>query len=261
MAVDLGKLSISEGDPNKPYVGAVVVREGEVIGSGHRGMTAPGDHAEFGVLKGIDPEQLSGATAFSTLEPCSQRNHPKIPCARRLVEAGVVIVYVGIYDPNPVIYRQGWRILMEAGVKVCDFPTDLRDEIAIDNTLFLSRFKRRGGDADEFTFDYELQGHRYPVQTSIGAFTVEVSHRGFNSIYIYDQQNKVGHARFATSFEQVDDPGALEFNARYVALNIGEIACLRNPRGYFLVQLVNLDLREGRRLVTFRYEVRGGDDS
>jgi hypothetical protein len=108
---------------------------------------------------------------------------------------------------------------------------------------------------------WALQGHRYPVQTSIGAFTVEVSHRGFNSIYIYDQQNNVGHARFATSFEQVDDPGALEFNARYVALNVGDIACLRNTRGYFLVQLVNLDLSEGRRLVTFRYEVRGADDS
>jgi pyrimidine deaminase RibD-like protein len=117
MAVDLGKQS---GDPFNPYVGAVVVKDGKVIGGGHRGMTAPGDHAEFGVLKGLDPAQHNGATVFSTLEPCSQRNHPKIPCAQRLAEAGVAVVYVGIYDPNPVIYRQGWKMLTEAGVRVRD---------------------------------------------------------------------------------------------------------------------------------------------
>src|ERR1700694_3579684 len=107
MAVDLGKKSRSEGDPTKPYVGAVVVKDGKVIGSGHRGMTNPGDHAEFGVLQGISPVDIEGTVVYSTLEPCSKRNHPKIPCAHRLAEAKVSAVYIGIYDPNPVIYRAG----------------------------------------------------------------------------------------------------------------------------------------------------------
>lgn len=116
MAVDLGKRSVSEGDPTKPYVGAVMVREGRVIGTGYRGKTGPGHHAEFGLLQTITEEEAEGAWVFSTLEPCSTRNHPKVPCAQRLVEAGVKDVYIGICDPNPVIYRAGWNILSAGGV-------------------------------------------------------------------------------------------------------------------------------------------------
>jgi pyrimidine deaminase RibD-like protein len=106
LVVDLGKQSVSEADPTKPNVGAVVVQEGEVVGSGYRGMTGSGNHAEYGVLQGIAPELLEGAVVFSTLEPCSNRNHPRIPCAQRFVDARVSAVHIGIYDPNPTIYRQ-----------------------------------------------------------------------------------------------------------------------------------------------------------
>jgi pyrimidine deaminase RibD-like protein len=64
-AVDLGRQSIPENPPTNPYVGAVVVRNGEVIGSGFRGMAGRGTHAEFGVLQDIDPDLLKGATVFS----------------------------------------------------------------------------------------------------------------------------------------------------------------------------------------------------
>jgi len=205
-AVDLGKKSVAKGDPTKPHVGAVVVRNGEVVGSGYRGMAGPGNHAEFGVLQGIAPELLSGAVVFSTLEPCSTRNHPKIPCAQRLADAGVGEVHVGIYDPNPVIYRQGWNILNKAGVALRDFPADLRDEIALDNEAFLARFKTATGDEGEARFDYRLNGGKYTVESSIGDFVVEVGHRGFGSVYVYDHRQNVAEARFATDFAQIDDP-------------------------------------------------------
>ena len=234
LAVDLGKQSISEGDPAKPYVGAVVVQTGEVVGSGYRGMTGPGNHAEFGVLQGIAPELLNGAVVFSTLEPCSQRNHPKIPCAQRLAEAGVREVHIGIYDPNPAIYRQGWNILNRAGVVLRDFPADLRDEIAIDNDAFLGRFKTATGDEGEARFDYRLNDGKYTVESSIGDFVVEVGHRGLGTVYVYDHRGKVAQARFATEFAQIDDPGALDFAKYYAAVGIRQIACIRNPTGYLL---------------------------
>src|ERR1700730_16546030 len=247
MAVDLGRQSISEGDSTKPYVGAVVVQVGEVIGSGYRGMTGSGNHAEFGVLQGMTPESLEGAVVFSTLEPCSTRNHPKIPCAQRLADAKVSEVYIGIYDPNPVIYRQGWKILNEAGVVLRDFSADLRDEIAVDNYAFLARFKTATGDSGEFRFDYPLTGGNYTFETSIGRFVVTVSERGWGSTYLYDETNKVGHPRFATEFDQIDDPGALEFSARYVTLAVGEIACLRSPQGYLLLKLIGAHGNVGNR--------------
>jgi pyrimidine deaminase RibD-like protein len=258
MAVDLGKLSISEGDPTKPYVGAVVVQDGEVVGSGYRGMTAPGHHAEFGVLQGIAPEMLAGAGVFSTLEPCSTRNHPKIPCAQRLVDAKVSEVYIGIYDPNPTIYRQGWNILNKAGISLHDFSADLRDEIAVDNTCFLSRFKTATGDAGEdVRFDFRLNGGKYKLQSSVGDFVVQVGQRGWGSVYVIDHGHHVALARFATEFAQIDDPGALDFANYYASVSIGQIACIRTPTGYLLIQITAVDDRGGRSEVEFRYEVRG----
>lgn len=262
MAVDLGKRSISEGDPTKPYVGAVVVQDGNVVGSGHRGMTAPGHHAEFGVLQGIPPELLEGAVVFSTLEPCSNRNHPKIPCAHRLVDAKVSAVYVGIYDPNPTIYRQGWNILNKARILVRDFPADLRDEIAVDNTQFLAKFKTATGDVGEdIRFDFTLNGGKYKVQSSIGDFVVQVGQRGSSSVYILDHGHNVAFARFATDFAQVDDPGALDFATYFAPVSVSEIACLRTNTGYLLVQITGVDRAGGRSEVRFRYEVRGHCDA
>ncbi|MGV0787571.1 hypothetical protein ABQF33_11675 [Mycolicibacterium sp. XJ2] len=257
MAVDLGKQSIQENPSINPYVGAVIVRNGDIIGSGFRGMAGRGAHAEFGALQTIDPDLLRGATVFSTLEPCSQRGPTKIPCANRLAQAGIAVAYIGVYDPNPVIYRQGWRILTEAGVRVRDFPADLRDEIAIDNALFLTRFKRLGGDRGEIAFDYRLRGGKYRVVTTIGGFTIDVGERDSDSVYLYDETNNVGDPRFARDFEEIDDPGALEFNAPYVVLEVGEIACLRSVHGYLLVQLTGVDRSQGRHGVAFRWEVRG----
>jgi hypothetical protein len=173
----------------------------------------------------------------------------------------VEVVYIGQYDPNPVIHRQGWRILTDAGVRVREFPTDLRDEIFIDNALFLTRFKRMGGDHGEVSFDYKVTGGHYTVATTIGSFVITVSQRGGDSIYLYDEINKVGDPRFARDFDQIDDPGALEFNARYLALYVGQIACLRNERGYLLVQLTGLDVSMGRSGVSIRWEVRGTVDT
>jgi pyrimidine deaminase RibD-like protein len=262
LAVDLGKQSISEGDPTKPYVGAVVVQQGDVVGSGYRGMAGPGNHAEFGVLQRIAPELLKGAVVFSTLEPCSNRSHPKIPCAQRLADAMVSEVHIGIFDPNPVIYRQGWSILNKAGVVLHDFPADLRDEIAIDNAAFLNRFKTATGDRGDVRFDYTLNGGKYTVSSSIGDFVVHAGHMGFLGVYVYDYNHNVALARFASDFAQVDDPGALDFANYYTPVLVGQMACIRTSNGYLLIQIISVDVTGGRREVTFRYEVRGhqGDE-
>ncbi len=254
MAVELGKQSVSENELN-PHVGAVVVKDGEVIGSGYRGQTGEGDHAEYGVLTSLADADLNGALVFTTLEPCSKRNHPKIPCATRLVEAGVSEVWIGLYDPNPVIYRQGWRILRDAGVQLHDFPFDLRDEIAVDNADFINQYKMATGDAGQVTFDSHATASGIVVKSSIGEFKIHTSPMGLGGVWLIDNSHNVAEVRYGLDFDEIDDPGTLVFGgSHYAALGPHQMACLRSQNGYLLLKNVS---SRGSNVIDLLYQVRG----
>lgn len=98
--------------PN-PRVGAVVVRDGRVIGEGfHRGAGTP--HAEAVALDGVDAAE---ATLYVNLEPCS--HHGRMPpCAPAIVAAGVTRVVAAIEDPDPKVAGAGFAHLRAGGVEV-----------------------------------------------------------------------------------------------------------------------------------------------
>ena len=102
--------------PN-PMVGCVVVDQDRCIGEGWHQQFGEG-HAEVNALRqigeGID---LSKATAYVTLEPCSHVGKTP-PCARLLTERGVGRVVVAMEDPNPMVSGRGIELLREAGVDV-----------------------------------------------------------------------------------------------------------------------------------------------
>lgn len=104
-------------EPN-PMVGAVIVRDGEVVGRGFHERYG-GPHAEVNALadcraNGVDP---AGLTMHVTLEPCS--HHGKTPpCARALVEAGLGRVVVAMADPFPEVAGRGLALLRDAGIGV-----------------------------------------------------------------------------------------------------------------------------------------------
>jgi len=121
-ALELADQARGRTSPN-PLVGALVVRDGRVIGRGfHRG---PGtDHAEVAAMKeAAGPNgdsfagRLRGATMVVTLEPCSHHGRTP-PCAEALIEAGVSRVVVGIVDPWPGVNGRGIARLREAGIEV-----------------------------------------------------------------------------------------------------------------------------------------------
>ena len=113
-ALDLARQGRGLASPN-PLVGAVLVREGEVVGRGFH-TYAGLHHAEIIALAQAG-EKARGATLYLNLEPCSHFGRTP-PCVDALIQAGVARVVAPLEDPNPLVAGQGFRRLREAGVEV-----------------------------------------------------------------------------------------------------------------------------------------------
>ena len=114
LALTLGRRGQGRTWPN-PAVGAVVVRDGVIVG---RGWTQPGGrpHAEPEALARAG-EAARGATLYVTLEPCSHVGKTP-PCADAIIAAGIARVVSAIEDPNPEVAGQGHARLRAAGIAV-----------------------------------------------------------------------------------------------------------------------------------------------
>jgi diaminohydroxyphosphoribosylaminopyrimidine deaminase/5-amino-6-(5-phosphoribosylamino)uracil reductase len=114
LALTLGRRGQGRTWPN-PAVGAVVVKDGVIIG---RGWTQPGGrpHAEPEALARAG-EAARGATLYVTLEPCSHIGKSP-PCADAIIAAGIARVVSAIEDPNPEVAGQGHAKLRAAGIAV-----------------------------------------------------------------------------------------------------------------------------------------------
>ena len=99
--------------PN-PVVGAVVVRDGRVLGEGWHERPG-GPHAEVNALAAAGDAR--GATVYVSLEPCSHHGRTP-PCADALIEAGVARVVAAMGDPTPKVGGRGFARLRDAGVEV-----------------------------------------------------------------------------------------------------------------------------------------------
>lgn len=116
IALELAQRGCGWVAPN-PMVGAVIVKEGHIIGQGwHRKFG--GLHAEREALASCT-ESPQGATMYVTLEPCCHQGKQP-PCVDAILQAGIAHVVVGSVDPNPIVKGKGIRILREQGVRVTE---------------------------------------------------------------------------------------------------------------------------------------------
>jgi diaminohydroxyphosphoribosylaminopyrimidine deaminase / 5-amino-6-(5-phosphoribosylamino)uracil reductase len=114
LALSLGQRGLGRTWPN-PAVGAVVVKDGIIIG---RGWTQPGGrpHAEPEALRRAG-EAARGATLYVTLEPCSHFGKSP-PCVDAVIASGIARVVSAIEDPNPEVAGQGHAKLRAAGITI-----------------------------------------------------------------------------------------------------------------------------------------------
>jgi diaminohydroxyphosphoribosylaminopyrimidine deaminase / 5-amino-6-(5-phosphoribosylamino)uracil reductase len=112
-ALELAERGRGTTQPN-PVVGAILVREGEIVGEGwHERKGEP--HAEANALAAAGAD-ARGATLYVTLEPCATWGSTP-PCAQAVIDAGVAKVVIGARDPNPAA-AGGLDQLRAAGVEV-----------------------------------------------------------------------------------------------------------------------------------------------
>jgi diaminohydroxyphosphoribosylaminopyrimidine deaminase/5-amino-6-(5-phosphoribosylamino)uracil reductase len=112
-------------------VGAVLVdASGTELAHGWSRERDPTEHAEEAALRKLDPRdpRLPGATLYSSLEPCGARKSRPRPCARLVVDAGILRVVYALREPVLFVDGDGDEVLRAAGVTVVEIP-DLAGEV------------------------------------------------------------------------------------------------------------------------------------
>ncbi|HWR54417.1 MAG TPA: bifunctional diaminohydroxyphosphoribosylaminopyrimidine deaminase/5-amino-6-(5-phosphoribosylamino)uracil reductase RibD [Bryobacteraceae bacterium] len=137
-ALDLARQGVGRTSPN-PTVGAVVVRDGEVVGRGYH-TWAGEKHAEVIALEQAG-ERARGADLYVTLEPCCHEGRTG-PCTEQVIAAGVKRVIAAIEDPNPQVAGKGFARLRAAGIEV-ELAADFEREAEGLNEAF-AHFMRTG---------------------------------------------------------------------------------------------------------------------
>lgn len=141
-ALRLAKLA--DPFPN-PRVGAVLVKDGRVIGRGHH-RAAGGPHAEIEAIedakrKTRNMHAARGAALYVTLEPCSHTAKRTPPCTRAIIREGIAKVVYAMTDPNPLVSGSGAVELARAGVKVAG-PTNQAEAAAV-NRRYAARISKK----------------------------------------------------------------------------------------------------------------------
>jgi len=114
LTLEIAKKGIGSVSPN-PLVGAVLVKEGKIIGAGYHQKYGEA-HAEIYAIKSAS-ESVEGATLFVNLEPCSHFGKTP-PCVDALLESKIDKVVIGTLDMNPLVCGSGIQKLKENGIEV-----------------------------------------------------------------------------------------------------------------------------------------------
>jgi diaminohydroxyphosphoribosylaminopyrimidine deaminase/5-amino-6-(5-phosphoribosylamino)uracil reductase len=132
-AIEIAERGRGRTNPN-PVVGAVVVKDGQVLGEGWHDA-AGGPHAEREALAACGAADTRGATLYVSLEPCAHQGRTP-PCTDAILEAGIARVVVAADDPSEKASGRGLGILRDEGLEVVVAGGELADRARLSNQPF-----------------------------------------------------------------------------------------------------------------------------
>lgn len=166
-----------------PFVVAILVGKTEKVKS-YRSELFNGDHAEYNLfLQKLSGEDHSDDTLFVSLEPCNHDSRLKtISCSELVVKAGIKNVYMGTFDPDPMVRGDGYAYLINNKVKVDLFDEDFHARLIEANKKFylkkiiddesFSRFMKKyknNFDIDSFAVDAVARKNQFEFDSDIGS--------------------------------------------------------------------------------------------
>lgn len=186
-AIEAAGKCVSEDDKIHPKVGAVIIKEGEIVCEAYRGENKPGDHAEYtALIDKCEGNDLTGATMITTLEPCTSRRHgrdAKKPCALHIIDSGIRKVIIGMPDPNPEIRGKGILYLLNKKVEVELFPSKYQEQARELNRDFweeqwrkyrIDLMKDLGSEAETYLKTIEAEMYTSNIQRSSEVLRVRI---------------------------------------------------------------------------------------
>lgn len=232
LAIEEMNKSINEprGDGKvPPKVGAILLFPNGKVERGHRGELREGDHAEFTLIeRKLSHEKLDDCILFTTLEPCVERNSPKIACCKRTSNARIKTVYVGIADPDPTVNGKGMAHLKDNGINVIMFDRNLQKEIEIENVDFIKQALERKEKSEE---KESLTPLEKPVKNAeINDFSEEALNKFITEAKL---DYKIDDVHFHKFLSEV---GVLKFDENkkaYIPNSLGILLFGKNPRARF----------------------------
>ncbi|TQO38692.1 ATP-dependent DNA helicase RecG [Arenibacter algicola] len=230
--IEVMNKSINEPRPDgkvPPKVGALLLFPDGRVETAFRGELRDGDHAEFTLLeRKLANENLEDCVLFTTLEPCVERNPPKVPCCRRTTNARIKKVFVGIEDRDPTVDGKGIKHLEKNGVEVKMFDRDLQRVIEEENKAFLKQALKRKKETEE-------EDVRSPIENPIANY--DRSKFSDKALQKFINESNLNYTINDESFlEYLADFGAMEWSQskkRFVPTGYGILLFGVNPRAKF----------------------------
>lgn len=166
-SLSLAELALGYTSPN-PAVGAVIVRDGLVVGLGH--TQQPGlEHAEIMAINQAG-EMARGATMYVTLEPCCHQGKTG-PCTEAIINAGISEVHIAVIDPNPLVNGKGISALEAASIKT-----------------YLGEYEQRAREINEGYFKYITQGIPFVIAKFAMSLDGKIATRDGDSKWITSEE-------------------------------------------------------------------------
>jgi ATP-dependent DNA helicase RecG len=231
LAIDAMNKSINEPRPDgkvPPKVGAVLLFPDGKVETAYRGELREGDHAEFTLLeRKLVNKNVEDCILYTTLEPCVERNPPKVPCCRRVTNARIKKVFIGIEDKDPK--GNGIRHLEKHGVEYKMFDREFQRIIEKENEAFLKQALQRKNEAEQ---EEDL---RTNIELPIANY--DSSKFSDEALQKFIKEANLNFKPTDEAFlEYLADFGAMEWDKEkqhYVATGVGVLLFGKNPRAKF----------------------------